>query len=164
MARGGHGPPRSHLGPPCSTLLHPTREPPLKRLYGRFRGGPPAKQAACSCLIIPWTPHAVRLGHLTLLPILTTCNKRLSSCRITWEETDRPRLGLAQVGTGFKLTLRTKSYHTFFTKYYLSLGHCGPPRRNGNWPNSSWTFNFDVVYLRRRQNHTDSIWHSFKLF
>jgi hypothetical protein len=28
-------------GPPCPTLL------PLKRLYGRFRGGPPARWTAC---------------------------------------------------------------------------------------------------------------------
>jgi hypothetical protein len=36
-----------HLGPHCPTLLHHVRDPPLKRPYRRFRGGLPARQAAC---------------------------------------------------------------------------------------------------------------------
>jgi hypothetical protein len=44
-----------HPGPPCPTLLHPVGGPPLKRPYGRFRGGPPARWAACS--------HILPLGY-----------------------------------------------------------------------------------------------------
>jgi hypothetical protein len=50
-----------HLGTLCPTLLCPAGGPPLKRPYGRFRGGPPAGRAGCGCLLPLWTPHAVRL-------------------------------------------------------------------------------------------------------
>jgi hypothetical protein len=33
----------------------------LKRPYVRFKGSPPAKQAACGHPLPLWTPHAVRL-------------------------------------------------------------------------------------------------------
>jgi hypothetical protein len=61
MARGGYGRHKVHLGPPCPTLLHPAGGPPQKRPNGRFRGGPPARQAACACLLPPWISHAKRL-------------------------------------------------------------------------------------------------------
>jgi hypothetical protein len=34
-----------HLGSPCHALIRPTGGPPLKRLYGRFRGGLPVGMA-----------------------------------------------------------------------------------------------------------------------
>jgi hypothetical protein len=46
MARGGHGLPKVSPGPPCPTLPRPAGRPPLKRLYGRFRGGPPTGRVA----------------------------------------------------------------------------------------------------------------------
>jgi hypothetical protein len=48
---------RYHLGPLSPTLLRPAGGPPLKWPYGRFRAG----QAAKSCLLPFWTPHAVCL-------------------------------------------------------------------------------------------------------
>jgi hypothetical protein len=64
-----------NLGPPCPTLLCPAGKPASQpaRLYGCFRGGPPAGRATCSCLLPHWTPHAVRLctddiSHLPHLP------------------------------------------------------------------------------------------------
>jgi hypothetical protein len=51
MARGGYG--------------------PLKRPYGRFRGGPPAGRPACGCLLPFWTPHFKHLCfHLIFSPPL----------------------------------------------------------------------------------------------
>jgi hypothetical protein len=47
--------------PPCPTLLRPMDRPPLKRPYGRFRGGPLAERAVSSRFLPVWTPHAVRL-------------------------------------------------------------------------------------------------------
>jgi hypothetical protein len=46
---------------PCPTLLRPKCGPPLKRLYGCYRGDPPPGRAACGRPLPPWTPHAVRL-------------------------------------------------------------------------------------------------------
>jgi hypothetical protein len=50
-----------HPGPLYLTFLSPAGGPPLKRPYSRFRGGSPARQAACGHLLPLWTPHAVRL-------------------------------------------------------------------------------------------------------
>jgi hypothetical protein len=50
-----------HRCPLCPTLLRPAGGPPPKWPYIRFRGGPPARQAACGRLLPFWTPHAVRL-------------------------------------------------------------------------------------------------------
>jgi hypothetical protein len=52
-----------YSGPPCPTL-RPADGPALKRPYGRFKGGPPARRAARGRLLPPWTPHAVRLRYL----------------------------------------------------------------------------------------------------
>jgi hypothetical protein len=38
------------LGPPCLTLLPPAGGPPLKRLFGYFRGGSPTGRADCGRL------------------------------------------------------------------------------------------------------------------
>jgi hypothetical protein len=45
----------------CPTPLPPVDGPSLKWPYGCLKGGPPPGQVACSCLLPPWTPHAVRL-------------------------------------------------------------------------------------------------------
>jgi hypothetical protein len=50
-----------HTGPPCPTLLCPVGGAPLKRPYGRFWGGPPARQVACGRLLPFCTAHAVHL-------------------------------------------------------------------------------------------------------
>jgi hypothetical protein len=55
-----------HSVPPCPTLLRPLGGPPLKRLYGCFRGDPPAGRVACSHLLPFRTPHAVRLCLLEI--------------------------------------------------------------------------------------------------
>jgi hypothetical protein len=47
-----------HPGPPCPTLLCPVSRPPLKWLYGCFKGGPCTD---CGRLLPLGTPHAVRL-------------------------------------------------------------------------------------------------------
>jgi hypothetical protein len=47
-----------HLGPPCPTLLRPAGWSPLKRPYGRFRGGP-----LTGSLLFLWTPQTVRLCY-----------------------------------------------------------------------------------------------------
>jgi hypothetical protein len=66
-----------HPGP---TLLRPVGGPPTSR------GGPPTGQAACSRLLPPWTPYAVRLcpspssfhsPHHHTLPLWLT---RVASC------------------------------------------------------------------------------------
>jgi hypothetical protein len=49
-----------HLGPLYLTLLRPAGGPCPKWHYGRFRGGPHTGRAACSRLLPPWIPHAVR--------------------------------------------------------------------------------------------------------
>jgi hypothetical protein len=49
-----------HLGPPSLTLQRPVGGPPLKWLYGRFWGVPPAGRAACDHLLSLWISHAVR--------------------------------------------------------------------------------------------------------
>jgi hypothetical protein len=49
-----------HLGPPYPNLLRPAGRLPLKCFYGCFSGGPSTGQAACDCLLPPWTPLAVR--------------------------------------------------------------------------------------------------------
>jgi hypothetical protein len=51
-----------HLGLACQTLLSPAGGPPLKRTYGRLRGGLPAVQATYGRLLLPWSPHALRIG------------------------------------------------------------------------------------------------------
>jgi hypothetical protein len=48
-------------GPPCLTLLCPVGGLPLRRPYGRFRGGPPAGWVACGRLLPLQSRHAVRL-------------------------------------------------------------------------------------------------------
>jgi hypothetical protein len=48
-----------HPGPSCPTSLWPAGGPPLKRPYGRLRGGPPTGRVACSRLLPPWTPHTI---------------------------------------------------------------------------------------------------------
>jgi hypothetical protein len=50
-----------HLGLPCPTFLRPAGMPPLKWPYGCFKGGLPARRAACGRLLPLLTPHAVRL-------------------------------------------------------------------------------------------------------
>jgi hypothetical protein len=50
-----------HLGPPCRNFLRPEGGPPLKRLLGRFKGGPAAGRAAFDRLLPLWRPHAVRV-------------------------------------------------------------------------------------------------------
>jgi hypothetical protein len=45
-----------HSGPQCPTLLCPAGGP-----YSRFKGGPPTRRTTCSRLLLPWTPHAMRL-------------------------------------------------------------------------------------------------------
>jgi hypothetical protein len=45
-----------HPGLPCPTLLCPVGGPSLKRLYGRFRGGPLAERAACGHRLTLWIP------------------------------------------------------------------------------------------------------------
>jgi hypothetical protein len=52
---------KSHPGLLCFTLLSPAGRPPVKRLYGCFKGGLPAWQAVCGRLLPLWTPHPVRL-------------------------------------------------------------------------------------------------------
>jgi hypothetical protein len=62
MTRGGQGLPKGSLGPAMpDPYICPAGGPPVKRPYGRFRGSPPMRRAAYSRLILPWTPHAVRL-------------------------------------------------------------------------------------------------------
>jgi hypothetical protein len=50
-----------HPGPPCLAILHPAGGSPLKRAYGRFRGGTPAGLSTCGCLLPFLTPLVVRL-------------------------------------------------------------------------------------------------------
>jgi hypothetical protein len=52
-----------HPDPPCPTLLRSVGWSPLNQPYGRFRGGPTARRAACSRLLPFWTPRAERLGR-----------------------------------------------------------------------------------------------------
>jgi hypothetical protein len=61
-----------HPGPPSLTLLRPAVEPPLKRPFGRFRGGPPTGWVACGCLLPFWTPHVVRLRLSLKLSLIET--------------------------------------------------------------------------------------------
>jgi hypothetical protein len=46
-------------------LLHPAGWPPLRRSYGRFRGGPPPGRAACGRLLHPWTRYDNRYSVVT---------------------------------------------------------------------------------------------------
>jgi hypothetical protein len=66
MARGGHGMDslKSHLDPPCPTILCPAGRPLLKRPFGGFWGGPPVRQAPCGRFLPLWTPNAIRLRCL----------------------------------------------------------------------------------------------------
>jgi hypothetical protein len=57
---GGRGLPRVSPGPAMPDPSMPCGRPPLKRPYGRFRGGPPARRAAWGRLLSPWIPHAAR--------------------------------------------------------------------------------------------------------
>ena len=68
------------LGLPYPTLLHPLGRPPLKWLYGRFRDGLLAGQAACGRLPLLWTPphHAPTPTHLYLLRLCFFCLSFLS--------------------------------------------------------------------------------------
>jgi hypothetical protein len=50
-------------GPQFPTLRRPVGGPTPKRPYNRFKGGPPTGQVACGCLLLFWTPDAVRLCH-----------------------------------------------------------------------------------------------------
>jgi hypothetical protein len=58
-----------HPGLPCPTLLLPVGRAPRKRPYSRFRGGPPTGQVACGCLLLLWTPLAVRPWSCPASPI-----------------------------------------------------------------------------------------------
>jgi hypothetical protein len=80
MARGGHRLPKVSPGPPCLTLLRPAGGPPPKRPYGHFRGSPPAGRAACSRLLPPWKPHAVRLRMGSPIDLDKLDKPRVTGC------------------------------------------------------------------------------------
>jgi hypothetical protein len=75
-----------HPGSPCPTLLRPVGGPPLKRPYGRFRGGPPSGRAACSRLLALRTPtpyaHDAKPSPVPriccgfVLPVIDLCIKQ----------------------------------------------------------------------------------------
>jgi hypothetical protein len=66
-----------HQGPTCPTLLCPVGGPPLKRPYGRYRGGPPAGHAA---VFYPLYTPTRRLCHHSVLSCQFPSCLRLIVC------------------------------------------------------------------------------------
>jgi hypothetical protein len=61
MARGDHGLSKVSLGSVMPYVSSSRGRPLLIGPYHHFMGGPPTRRAACSRLLPPWTPHAIRL-------------------------------------------------------------------------------------------------------
>jgi hypothetical protein len=71
MERGGYELPKVSLEPlPCGTHERPAGGTPMKQLYGRFRGGPPIRRAACGVRLSSTpldTPRRTPMGATTSL-------------------------------------------------------------------------------------------------
>jgi hypothetical protein len=76
-----------HPDPLCPTLPCHMGGPPLKWLYGHFRGDPPAGRVACGAIFYPFghpTSYTYAIGHgpiphLRLIPNFTFDHRRLSN-------------------------------------------------------------------------------------
>jgi hypothetical protein len=71
MAKSGHGLPKAWPGPAMPYLFTPCRWATPEMVLQPFQGWSAHRAAACSCLLPPWTPHAVRLCQVLNIPSRT---------------------------------------------------------------------------------------------
>jgi hypothetical protein len=125
MARGGHGDSlKFRPGSSCPTFLCPAGGPPLKQPYGRFRDGPPARQAVCSHLLPHWTPHAVRVWYKVSFGFpRQDAGAKLAFFAVSYCYSQPPRDGALGLGLGFD-TASFACHMTLKTQHKQSDRHC----------------------------------------